>query len=115
MSPFDGMADIFVGVFAHNQPSWLIASDADAVRVYGIFAETWVSQNAGDFAEYDGAYSSLDIRKADLPAWFREDGLVDVEQTGRRYKVKSIRPDERDMVKLVLLEAGAAADHSEDA
>lgn len=111
LSVFGGLDDIFTGVFAANESSWLIAADSDAVRVYGIFVETWISQQAGDFAEYDGAYSALDLRKRDLPPWFREDGLVDVEKTGKRYRVKSVRPDECDMVKLVLQEAGAAAVH----
>jgi hypothetical protein len=104
VSLFDGLEDIFTGVM--GEMAELVSEDSEPVSVKGIFVERWAPEEAGIYGDFEGQVSTLDIRKADLPDCFGEDGHVHLR--ARRYRCIGVRPDEFEMVKLVLRAAGAA-------
>ncbi|GJL93474.1 head-tail joining protein [Hyphococcus sp.] len=101
---YNGLDDIFTGVL--GEAASLVAVDADAVEVKGIFTARYAPIDAGLYSDLDGNESALDIRQADLPECFGEGGHVYCR--GLRFRAVSVQPDEQGMVKLILRKAGLA-------
>ena len=107
---FGGLDRIFTGVLGESDMFRINPEGGVSVDVMGIFTERWKSLEAGDFGDFDGATSSASVSKNDIPATILDGtkGTVDRLKTSIRYRIASVRPDEHDMVDLILTKIGPA-------